>query len=42
MYSVCIIYYELQNTGVAFAVTRKNAIILKLGHKTGTVQYINA
>ena len=37
LYNVLILYYELQNLRVFFFLTRKNAVIPKLGHKLGTV-----
>ena len=35
--NVRILYYELQNIRVAFFLTRKNAVIPKLGHELGIV-----
>ena len=37
LFNARISYYERQNLGVASFLTRKNAVILKLGHKLGTV-----
>ena len=42
LYNVRILYEELKNVRVASYLTRKNAVIPKLGHKLGAVQYLSA